>query len=157
MGISIKGIKEVEAWKSTGGMLPVGWHTVQIERAEEGTTRTSGNPQIELEFVASNGDSIKEWLVVVPATLGKVKALLEASGVQIPEGDDPELPTRALIGKKLDVYVGLEPDYNDPTRDRRRVQGFAKPGEKAKPGASSPGHPGDPGNPGLTDDDDLPF
>ena len=150
LGIKVEGIKDAEAW-SSGVMLGIGWHEVKIEDAEEGKTK-NGNPQIEMEFVSPQG-SIRDWLVIVEATMGKVAQLLDAVGIDR-SGID-ELDPKTLIGKKLAIFVGEEPDYNDPAKKRKRVQSYA---DKAPDGSIMPADTNGLGGSGPADaDGDIPF
>jgi hypothetical protein len=146
MGIPMSGIEQASAWKG-GGMLNKGWHTVTIDAAEEGQSR-NGHPQVEIDY-SSNDGSIKEWLVFTEGTLGKARALLEAVGIE-PKNDE-NFPTAQLVGKKLSIFVGEEPDYKDPRKMRLRVQGYDEPGKSS---AESGAGPVD--GTGLADDD-IPF
>lgn len=118
--MKLKDIDKVEAWKG-GGVLPPGWHEVTIESCEEGES-SNGNPQLELEYTNDEG-SIRDWLVVIEKTYGKVKRLLEAAGVKIEEGDW-DLNPKDLEGRRLGIRVQEEPDYKDPTQTRLRVQAY---------------------------------
>lgn len=86
--MKIDDLQEVEAWKG-GAYLGIGIHDVKCIKAEE-TTSSNDNPQIELEWESiageEKGSTIKDWIVVIPATLGKVKQMMEACGVDIPKG-----------------------------------------------------------------------
>jgi len=133
--IEMENLKEVESWSGGAAMLPVGWHTVRIAYAKEGQS-SGGHPQVEMEFVGAAGASIRDWIVFAPAKRAgevpfawkRAKGLLEAAAIDIPDGK-MVFPTEQLQGRKLDIYVGEEPDYNDPTKTRRRVQGYAIAGE----------------------------
>ena len=130
---------ETEAWKG-GGRLSVGRNTVVIEEAEEGTS-SGGHP--EWEFVFSNPDGqIRDWLVVTDKTLGKLKQLTDAVGLDTSGLD--ELSDAMLIGKRLDIFVSQEPDRDNPSKMRLRVQSYNAPtaGSNGSDGGS---------------DDDLPF
>lgn len=137
--MKVEGIKEAEAWKG-GGVLSAGYHTVRIEEAKEGES-TNRHPQFELEFGNDEG-SIRDWLVVVPSTMGKLKQLLDATGV---EPDNEEVTPAQLEGKKLMIHVRMEP-HQDPSKgDRARVNQYL-------PLKNSEGPNGAP-----ADDSDLPF
>jgi hypothetical protein len=148
MGIALpEGYEKAEAWKA-GTMLPVGWHTVRIDRAEEDSSRD--HPVIELEFSSSLG-SIRDWLHVVPGAAGKVKALLEATDTAPENG---EIPVGKLAGKTLAIKVIEEPKYNDPTKTTRKVDGYEHRDSGRVP-ADTAGLP-EQGN-GSGSDDDIPF
>lgn len=114
--MKIGNLNEVEAWKGGGG-LTVGTHDVVCIRAEE-TESSKGNPQIELEFEAIRGEeqggTIRDWIVVIPATLGKVKGFMEACGVAIPEGEF-NLNVSDIVGSTTRIVVRKEnPDDKYP-------------------------------------------
>jgi hypothetical protein len=147
MGIKVKDLDQVEAWKG-GAILPPGRHTVTITKAEEGTS--SGNyPQVELEFSSDQG-SIRDWIVFTENTLGKARQLLDAAGIA-PEGGEWDFPTERLPGKRLSILVQEQPDRNDPTKTRTKVVSYEDLSQ-ATPGSSDPfaGVSG-------SNDDDVPF
>jgi hypothetical protein len=148
MGFKLKDLDKVEAWKG-GAMLPLGWHTVTIESADDSEKSSGGHDQVELRFTGKLGD-IREWMVFTPNSLGKAVALLNACGIEV-KGGNWEFPTGELPGKALSIFVGEEDDRKKPGQKRRRVQAFEAAG-KGTPlgdGASSNGAGGD--------GDDLPF
>ncbi len=123
MGIKMSGMDKVEAWSAGASMLTPGSHNVYVATADEGTS-SGGHPQIELEFFTDDGTgSIRDWLVLSPAAYGKAKALLNAVGITS-DSEEFELEASDLIGRKLEIIVGEEPDYNDPAKMRRRVQAY---------------------------------
>lgn len=150
MGISVNNLDQAEAW-SAGSLLLPGIHTVVIDTAEEGES-SNGNPQIELNFRAvageQEGGTIRDWLVVVPKTYGKVRSLLEATGFVIESGEF-ELPTEQLPGRNLSIHVAAEQDRQDPTKTRNRVVGYESVGEGPNLPTGSSG--------GGRQDDDIPF
>lgn len=141
MGFKVSGLDEAEAWTAST-LLEVGWHDVEIVEAEDGVSR-NGHPQVRLRVSNADGD-IQDWLVYTEATKGKFVQVLEAAGVP-PGSGEWEFPTERLLGKKVRVKVGEEPDYNDPTRNRRRVQAYTGPDAAAT--ATAP----------AKQDSDLPF
>jgi hypothetical protein len=150
MSIGLKGVGEVEAW-SSDVMLPTGWHKVTIESAEEGTT-SNGNPQIEMQF-AGGGGTIRDWLVVIEKTMGKVAQLLDA--VRIDRTGIDAIDAKMLEKRSLYIYVGEEPDQKNPGKTRRRVQSYAA---KLPDGASLPADTNGLGGSGPEGaDEDIPF
>lgn len=143
----------VEAW-SGAGTLPPGQHVCKIEEATEGTS-SGGNPQVELLLRATGGDtagaSIRDWIIVIPSTLGKVRQFLEAARCAIPQGDFA-FPTGQLTGRSVLVTV-REEEYGGKTRARvvayEPATDFAGNGGDPQPAlaASGPAHR----------DDDIPF
>lgn len=77
-------VTDVEAWEASD-ILPPGTHKVEVIKAEEGTS-SGGHPQLELELRAYEGEyqdgTIRDWIVVIPSTAGKVKQILEAFGIE---------------------------------------------------------------------------
>lgn len=121
-----------EPWEvSTERILPEGNHVVRIEEASGGTS-SGQHPQIELRFVNEAG-SIRDWLVITQATVGKVVSLAQATGVGVPGDDDVDgLRVRdewiyRLVGKTVGIVVREEPDNRDPSKTRTRVQGYVDP------------------------------
>jgi hypothetical protein len=125
-----------EAW-SGGVMIPPGKHVVTVQEAAEG--KSSGNfPQIELRLEASDGASIRDWIVVIPQTYGKVKQLFEAAGKPIQDGQE-EVTAQALLGCRLLITVQEKPDRVDPSKTRTRVEAYEPvPGQAGVPSASYP-------------------
>jgi len=147
--VKLEGIEEVDAWSSSV-LLPVGWHDVTIEEADEGSS-TNGYPQIEMRFANAQGD-IREWMVVIPSSMGRVKSLLMAAQVAFGEAED--FDPSVLKGKKLSIYVGTEESLKEPGKMRAVVKAFAPLSD----------HKGDPvpdtsdfGPPQVTDDANIPF
>jgi hypothetical protein len=112
----------VEAWK--GGGLTSGTHTCVIDEVSEGTS-SGGYDQIELLLRSidgpESGGKIRDWVVVNERTMGKVRALLEAAQIPVPEGTF-RLDSSKLLGKVLAVIVRDE-QHNGATRPR--VQAYA--------------------------------
>lgn len=136
--MKLKDMDQVEAW-SSGVMLPVGWHLVTVDEAEEGTS-SGQHPQLELAFTGNEG-SIRDWLVDTEAARGKIKSMLEAAGIEI-GGGDWELDPSSLVGRKLEIYVGEEPDRDDPAKMRRRVKAYRPPqGGNGSSGGAVSGQP----------------
>lgn len=123
MGISVN-LDGVEAWGASAApaILPPGWHDVQIESAEDGSS-SSNNPQVALQMSTFAGEhvgyGVRDWLTLTPAALGRIRQFLEAVGVEIPSGDF-EFPTSKLPGCKVRVLVKEEPK-NDGSGDMRTV------------------------------------
>lgn len=111
MTIILKDIDKEEAWQSAGGPpTPPGRHPAKIESVEEGVAGT-GSPQLTITWSVvggpAQGSQIREWLVVLPQTYGKLKALLEATGWEIPSGEW-ELPVDKMAGRQATIVVGNE-------------------------------------------------
>jgi hypothetical protein len=155
----------VEPW-AAGEILPPGEHVCRIDSAEESTS-SGGHPQFELEMRCTAGDyvggSIRDWIVITSATLGKVRQLLEATGLQIPSGAFA-FDASSLRGRGVKILVREEPTQ-DGTGTRSRVKaymaasgdnGFAAPAGVI--GAASSQLPlGGASSSAQQHDDDIPF
>lgn len=141
-------IKDVEAW-TAGGPPPPGSYLCKIADCKEGQS-SGGHPQLELSYTVETGEyqgaEIRDWLVVVQATLGKVRALVEATGGIWPT---EEIDPKAMIGRYLEVVTRREPHYKDPEKMVTKVAGYKPAKEPAAAGAT--------GGNGKPADDDLPF
>jgi hypothetical protein len=136
MGIKLEGIEEAQAW-SDSIMLPVGWHQVRIDSAQETTSPQQGVPQVEIKFVGKAGD-IRDWLTVTRESMGRVKSFLNA--VDLPYGNNADFPTEDLSGKRLSIYVG------ERQREDRETGGF-KTVREVKAFAHRDAHKEDPTQP----------
>jgi len=125
--------RATEAWEvSTGVYLGAGNHVCSITAANA-TTSSGGNPQIELEVGNDNG-TLRDWIVITPASFGKVVMLAQAAGVEPTEeeaesfktngGRAPDTWLRRLEGKQIGVVAREEADFKDPSKTRVRVQGY---------------------------------
>jgi len=145
-------IKDAEAW-AADVLLPMGWHEVVIEDAEEGVSK-KGSPTIKMRFVSPQG-AITGWQTVVPNTYGKVAQLLDA--VKIDRDGIDELDARQLLGKRLDIYVGEEPSIKDVTKMFPTVQHYALAGTNAGGTGETGNGPVNTSDFGAADGKDLPF
>lgn len=109
----------VEAWQA-GDILPPGHHEIIVTESKEGTS-SGGYPQLELELTATGGEyeggSIRDWVVVIPSTAGKVKQLLEAFGVKVPDGS-LSFEASDLDGKTARILIREEPGQDGKPRSR---------------------------------------
>jgi hypothetical protein len=125
-----------KAWgisEGGGGILPVGDHVVEIQDIDGAGYSSGGYPQIIVNAGNDEG-TIRDWIVVIPSTIGKVVQLTDAAGLERPtdeqvEADGPGYRldpryTDQLVGKQVGVVVREEPDRNDPSRMRTRVGGW---------------------------------
>jgi hypothetical protein len=155
-----------KAWAVGEGILPAGDHVVEVLEASGTGTSSGGYPQIEVKVGNADGE-IRDWIVVIPSTIGKVVQLTDAVGLPRPEDAqveadgpgfrlDPKYLDQ-LIGKKVGVLVRQEPDRNDPTKMRDRVKGYV-PASDIGP-SDVPADTAGLGNGGspATDDEDIPF
>jgi hypothetical protein len=155
------------AWTvSEGGeILPAGEHVVEIEEADGGGKSSGGYPQIEVRL-SNNEGQIRDWIVVIPATIGRVAMFTDAAGLERPtdeqvtaEGAGYRLDPRyldQLIGRKVGVVVRDEKDRNDPSRTRQRVAGYVPADSIAKSDVPSDTSGFEPAKQ-LVADDDIPF
>lgn len=116
-------LDNVEAW-TVGDILPPGTHVCRIDNAAEGTS-SGGHNQIELDLRCTTGEfidgTIKDWVVVTANSLGRVRQLLEAAGVVIPDGEF-EFDVSQLNGKPVQIIVRQEPKPNGDIVSR--VKGY---------------------------------
>lgn len=119
-----------EAWKVQDSMLPVGDHVVTISDPMTGQS-SGGYPQIELRVENELG-SLRDWLVITPAAIGKVVQVFDAAGIERPQDGEFDPQTGALEqsyvdrlhNRKVGVIVREEPDNRDPSKMRRRIMGY---------------------------------
>jgi hypothetical protein len=126
---------EAEVWNVGGEFLPRGDHRCKVLDVEK-TKSTNGYPQVIVQ-VGNEQGSIKDWIVTIKSTVGKVVQLTEALGIGRPapdqfrvDGNDIELSTAYLNswkGKEVGVRVGAR--QNDQNKDE--VKGYF-PAEKVK-------------------------
>jgi hypothetical protein len=162
--------QNTDPWEaSTGTMLPVGNHVCEIREIDGTGTSSGGYPQIELKVANADGE-IRDWIVITPATVGKVVQLTDAVGIPRPDPAtdfDPE--TGRLSSSYLDqawskqvgVVVRDEDDVKNPGQKRRRVQGYV-PKDKIAESDATPAGAGrefspPPGAPNQQAQDKIPF
>jgi hypothetical protein len=148
-------MNSAEAWDASAPILPPGKHVVTIVD-EDDTQKSSGNhPEIRLQLRADDAQEIRDWIVVIPQTYGKVKQLFEAAGKPIIEGQT-EVTSAVLRGQRVLVTVGQKADRNDPSKMRATVMGYEPvPGGPAgTPSADAYANVGQGAN---AVNDDIPF
>lgn len=149
-------LDNVDAWEAGGGILPPGKHVCTITDAKQGESR-NGHPQIELRAESVDpqaaGAGIRDWVVITPNSMGRVKQLLEAAGISIPSGSFNFDPAQ-LEGKRVTLYVavGRKPDGSE----KNEVTGYASPQESDLP-ADTSGLPTGNGSGASRQDEDIPF
>lgn len=164
---------KADAWEASGGFLTAGDHVCRV-LAIDGTGDSSGGyPQIEVKVGNADGE-IRDWIVVIPSTLGKVKQLYEAVGLPDPTEDEFQEEENGLrvsqayldqlLDKPIGVIVREEPDFNDPTKTRDRVKAYVAASKIAKSdipsdtaGLADTKVGGHTFKSAIADDDDLPF
>jgi len=130
--VSTNPFETAEAW-DVDSLLPAGDHVATIRSVKADGTSSGGHPQLELTVGNALG-SIRDWIVVIDSTLGKVVQLVRAAGVRTPGDDDFHKEATGyrlhddyanlLVDKEVVVVVREEPDYQDPSKTRTRVQGY---------------------------------
>jgi hypothetical protein len=153
-----------KAWAVGEGILPAGDHVVEVLEASGTGTSSGGYPQIEIRVGNADGE-IRDWIVVIPTTIGKVVQLTDAVGLDRPtdaqvEADGPgyRLDPKyldQLIGKKVGVLVRQEADRNDPTKMRDRVKGYVPHGDIGP--SDVPADTSGLSDAKPADDEDIPF
>jgi hypothetical protein len=150
-----------------GGILPAGEHLVAVHEIDGTTTSSGGYPQIVVTLGNPEG-TIRDWIVVIPSTIGKVVQLTDAAGLERPtdeqvEADGPgyRLDPKylgKLVGKQIGVVVRDEADRNDPTRTRQRVAGYVPASAVKKTDVPTDDwNPSQPAPQSVADPDDIPF
>lgn len=147
--LDLTGIEAEEAWGSAA-VLPPGRHLCRITEAREGQS-SGGYSQLELRLEAIDGPqagfSIGDKQVVTPGSLGKVRQILEAAGVDVSEGMGAFEP-HTLLGRRVVVFVGQEPGMSDPSKMYSVVQSYTATSESSN---------GDAAVQSTKADDDIPF
>jgi hypothetical protein len=146
--MEIPALDDVEAWKG-GAILPPGWHDVRVAEVEEGTS-TGGHPEARLKMECPEG-GIRDWIAVTKSSLGRVKQILEAFGVEIPSGKFG-MDWTTLIGKNVRVFVAEEPKNDGSGQLRSTVKAYEP---STIPNNGSTQATG--GRSGGSKEDDLPF
>lgn len=155
-----------EAWEvSTDTILPAGDYRVKVMDIDGAGNSSGGHPQIELRLGNAVG-AIRDWIVVIPSTQGKVTQLFDALGLDRPTNDQvategtgwrftPSYLDQAH-GREVGIVVREEPDMKDPSRTRTRVKGYVKPdmiGSDVTPADAGQGF----SHPQAPKDEDFPF
>lgn len=143
--MEIPALDAVDAW-SGGAILPPGWHEVSVNQVNE-TKSTNGHPQAEIRMDSPEG-SITDWVTVTSESLGRVKQVLLAFGIEIPAGKFG-MDWSQLVGRQVRVFVREEPKNDGSGQTRTKVKAYEP--SRGGAGASS-------GMPGASrEGDDLPF
>lgn len=138
----------------TSFQLPAeGWHTVEIDEAEE-TESKKGDPQYIVKYKSvdeSFKGKIWDYITVTKPAIQNIMSLSRAIGDTVPTKANPGTYTLPdaddLVGKELQIEIIHEDDYNKKTDDegniiRRAKVKFAgrkKVGEKTGVPASKSG------------------
>jgi hypothetical protein len=138
-----------QAWEvNDSPILGHGDYVCTINVKDGKGNSSGGHPQVEINLEDDGGAGyITDWIVVIPATIGKWVQLTDAAGVDRP-ADDEVTPEGTgfrfkasylvkLDGKKVGVIVRSEPNRNDPTKPPKdRVKGYV-PADQIVPTGSS--------------------
>lgn len=133
-----------------------GWHTVEIDEAEE-TESKNGDLQYIVKYKSTN-DSFKgkiwDYITVTQKSIQNIMSLSRAIGDPVPTKAKPGKYVTPdadnLVGKELQIEIIHEPDYNKKTDDegniitraKVRYAGRKKVGEKTGVPASKTGAAG---------------
>ena len=96
-------------------LVPDGIYEIECVEAIEKTSKSSGNPMIEIKWqvVGKNGDNgpkFKDWLVMSEAVAWRIDAFLIAAGKHPGEGVEVELDADDLIGVAVRARLKQEKD-----------------------------------------------
>lgn len=96
-------------------LVPDGIYEIECIDAKEKTSKTSGNPMMELnwQIVGKNGDhgpKLKDWLVMSEAVAWRIDSFLVAAGKHPGEGVEIELEADDLIGVAVRARLKQEKD-----------------------------------------------
>jgi hypothetical protein len=127
--------------------IPAGKYVLQLVDYKEGTVQSEssknyGATKFDFTFEVVGPDSVPEKLLnkkifdnvtLVQNSLWRLKAMLKAFGVEVPEDDDIELEFDDFIGEQLEAKVKITParkDPNDPSKEyaaRNAIASFVIP------------------------------
>jgi hypothetical protein len=169
-----------EAWDvSTGtilaGDLDTGYgkgnHLCTVDSIDGAGSSSGGHPQVEINCSNEQGQ-IRDWIVVIPQTIGKVVNFTDACGLERPTDEqvrpdgtgfrlDPQYLAQA-VGKQVGVIVRKERNDLDPSKpDKDRVKGYVTPDKLNASGGATPTGAAEafakPANTQAPIDDDIPF
>lgn len=116
----------MEGVESGGRSMSDGWASGRIKSAELGMS-SNDNEMFTVIFEATRGKekaNIFDHLVMTPNALWKVKSLLEAAGVEVPD-DEMTISEDDLTDLEMDIEITNE-DYEG--QDRPKITGFAPAG-----------------------------
>lgn len=118
---------DFEGVESGGRTIADGWASARIVEAELVEAESSGNEMFKIVMECKNGkEKAKVWdnLVLTPNALWKLKSLLEAASVDVPESE-MEISAEDLMDLEFDVEI-LNETYEG--RERPRVTSYAPAG-----------------------------
>ena len=118
--MEIPALDGVDAWTG-GAILPPGWHEVRVNEANE-TRSSNGHPQAELKMESPDG-SITDWVTVTRNSLGRVKQVLLAFGIEIPPSKFG-MDWSQLVGRSVRIFVREEPKNGGSGETRTVVKAY---------------------------------
>lgn len=115
-------------------LVPDGIYEIECVEAIEKTSKSSGNPMIQLtwEIVGKNGDNgprLKDWLVMSEAVAWRIDAFLVAIGRHPGEGVEVELDADDLIGVSTRARLKQEKDAKGTSM---RVDAYLGPEQESE-------------------------
>lgn len=118
---------------TTRKLVPEGWHTVEIDDAEDDLETSNGNLQYLVKYKSAD-ESFKgqlwDYIAVTKASIQNIMSLSRAVGLEVPTKEKPGkfTPPEAddLIGKELQIEVIHEDDHKGATDDEGNVIRRAK-------------------------------
>lgn len=109
--------EDTTAWDGEGGNLPeLGRHLCEITKAEKGTSKKSGSPQVLVGYKVtdekdeSNGRQITGYYSLTQKAIGRLLNVLAACGVELDAKGN--FAASALVGKKLSINI-VQNSYAD--------------------------------------------
>lgn len=123
--------------------IPAGVYTLQLVDYKEGSVQSTesknyGATKFDFQFEVVGPDSVPENLLgkkvfdnvtLVQNSLWRLKAMLKAFGVEVPEDGDIDLEFDDFIGETLDAKIKVTParkDPKDPTKEYQARNAIAQ-------------------------------
>jgi hypothetical protein len=107
--------KGVESGGGGGARVPEDDYRVKVTGVKAGESKSSGNPMLTWEFTISKGKykgkKLKDYTTLTKDSLWKLMGLLEALGVEVPQGKlDLAKILKKLLGKEFGITV-IDEEY----------------------------------------------
>jgi hypothetical protein len=121
--------------ESGGRTITDGWARGRVKAAVWKESQSSDNEMIEVQWMAERGKekaTVYDNMVNTPSALWKMKTMLEACGIEVPEGA-MDVDAGELVDLECDIEIVNEEFDN---RDRPRIVGFAETGTHTEDGGS---------------------
>ena len=123
--------KDVESGGGGGARVPEGDYRVRITECKVDTAKSSGNTMLVWEYEIREGKFkgkklSRDYTAITPQALWKLKGLLEALGISVPQGKVDLTPViRKVRGKEFGVTVTDEEyEANGKTRVTSKVSDY---------------------------------